>query len=76
MVTAAMKVKMLTPWKKSYDQPRKHIKKQRHYFANRGPSIKAMVFPIVMHGCESWTIKRAEHQRTGAFELWCWRRLM
>ena len=37
---------------------------------------KAMVFPVVMYGCESWTIKRAEHQRTDAFELWCWRRLL
>ena len=37
--------------------------------------IKAMVFPVVMHGCESWTIKKAEHQRIDAFELWCWRRL-
>ena len=38
--------------------------------------IKAMVFPIVMYGCESWTIKKAEHRRIGAFELWCWRRLL
>ena len=38
--------------------------------------VKAMVFPVVMYGCESWTIKKAEHQRIGAFELWCWRRLL
>ena len=38
--------------------------------------VKAMVFPVVMYGCESWTIKKAECQRTGAFELWCWRRLL
>jgi len=38
--------------------------------------IKTMVFPVVMYGCESWTIKKAEHQRTDAFELWCWRRLL
>ena len=38
--------------------------------------VKVMVFPIVMYGCESWTIKKAEHQRTDAFELWCWRRLL
>ena len=38
--------------------------------------VKAMVFPVVMHGCESWTVKKAEHQRTDAFELWCWRRLL
>ena len=36
--------------------------------------VKVMVFPVVMYGCESWTIKKAEHQRTDAFELWCWRR--
>ena len=38
--------------------------------------VKAMVFPVVMYGCESWTIKKAEHQRIYAFELWCWRRLL
>ena len=38
--------------------------------------VKAMVFPVVMDGCESWTIKKAEHQRIDAFELWCWRRLL
>ena len=38
--------------------------------------VKAMVFPVVMYGCESWTIKKAEHQRIAAFELWCWRRLL
>ena len=65
---------MLAPWKKSYDQPRQHIK-QRHYFANKGPSSKVMVFPVVMHGCESWTIKKAERQGIDAFEPWCWRRL-
>ena len=38
--------------------------------------VKAMVFPVVMYGCESWTVKKAEHRRTAAFELWCWRRLL
>ena len=38
--------------------------------------VKAMAFPVVMHGCESWAIKKAEHQRIDAFELWCWRRLL
>ena len=38
--------------------------------------VKAMVFPVVMYGCENWTVKKAEHQRTDAFELWCWRRLL
>ena len=48
----------LTPWKESYDKCRQCIKKQRHHFANKGPSIKAMVFPVVMHRCESWNIGR------------------
>ena len=38
--------------------------------------VKAMVFPVVMYGCETWTVKKAEHQRIDAFELWCWRRLL
>ena len=38
--------------------------------------VKAMVFPVVMYGCESWTVKKAEHRTTAAFELWCWRRLL
>ena len=38
--------------------------------------VKAMVFPVVMYGCESWTVKKAERQRINAFELWCWRRLL
>ena len=53
-----------------------HIKKQRHYFVNKCPLVKAMVFPVVMYGCESWTIKKAERRRIDAFELWCWRRLL
>ena len=65
---------MLAPWKKSYDQPRQHIKKQRHYFDNKFGLVKAMVFPVVIYGCESWTIKKAEHRRIDAFELCCWRR--
>ena len=48
---------------------------QRHYSANKGHLVKAMIFPVVMYVCESWTIKKAECQRTDAFELWCWRRL-
>ena len=67
---------MLTPWKESYDQPRQHIKKQRHYFVKKVCLVKAMVFPVVMYGCESWTMKKAERQRIDAFELWCWRRLL
>ena len=66
---------MLAPWNKSYDQRRRHIKKQKHYFVNKG-LVKAMVFPVAMYGCESWTIKKAEHQKIDGFELWCCRRLL
>ena len=58
-----MKLKTLAPWKKSYDQPRQLIKKQRHHFANKGLSSQGMVLPVVMYGCEGWTLKKAEHQR-------------
>ena len=82
MVTAAMKLKD-TPWKKSYDQLRQRIKKQRHYFADKGPSSQSLTLfqslwfvPVAMYGCDSWTIKKAECQRIDAFELWCWRRLL
>ena len=68
---------MLTPWKERYDQPRQNIKKQRHYFTNKGLSSQSYCFfPVVMYGCESWTIKKAEHIRIDAFELRCWRRLL
>ena len=56
MVTAAMKLKHAC----SMDQPRQLIKKQRHYFANKGPSSQSYGFPVVMYGCESWTVKKAE----------------
>ena len=69
---------MLAPWKKSYDKPRQRVKKQRHYFANKGLwyLVKAMVFPVIVYGCESWTTKKPEHWRIDAFELWCWRRVL
>ena len=76
IVTAAMKLKDFAAWKKSYDQPRQHIKTQRCYFVMKVHLIKALVFPIVIYGHESWTIRNAEHRRTDAFELWCWRRLL
>ena len=50
----------LVPWKKRYDQTRQHIKKQRHYFASKCLSFKAVVFPVVMYGCENWPAKKAE----------------
>ena len=71
-----MKLKDTCSLEESYDQPRQHIKKQRHYFANKGPPSQSYGFPVVMCGCKSWTIKKAEHRRTDAFELWCWRRLL
>ena len=67
---------MLAPWKNSYDKPRQHIKKQRHHFATKVCIVKAMVFPVIMYGCESWAIKKAEHQGMDAFKRWCWRRLL
>ena len=67
---------MFAPWKESYDQPRQHIQKQRHYFVNKGPSSQGYGFPVVMYGCENWTIKKAESRRIDAFELSCWRRLL
>ena len=72
-------IKTLAPWKKTYDQPRQHIKKQRHYFANTYPSNPSYGFSSrinIQYGPESWTLKKAERQRIDAFELWCWRRLL
>ena len=67
---------MLPPWKENYDQPRQHIKIRDITLPTKVHLVKAMVFPVVMYGCESWTIKKAEHRRIDAFELWCWRRLL
>ena len=67
---------MLAPWKKNYDKPRQHIKKQRHHFADKGPSSQALGFPVVMYGYESWAITKTEHQRTDVVELWCWKRFL
>ena len=52
------------------------LKKQRHYFANKDPSSQGYGFSSGHYGCESWTLKKAECQRTDAFKLWCWRRLL
>ena len=62
---------MLTSWKESYDQPRQDIT-----LPTKVHLVKAMVFPVVMYGCESWTMRKAEHRKIDAFELWCWRRLL
>ena len=55
-------IKIVALWKKNhnYDETRQHIKKQRYYFANKGPSTQAMIFLVIMYGCESWTTRKAE----------------
>ena len=65
-----MKLKHTCFLEKRYDKPRQSIKEQKHHL------VKAMVFPVVMYGYESWTIKKAGHRRVDAFELWCWRKLL
>ena len=67
---------MLTPWKESYDQLDSILKNRDITLPTKICIVKAMVFPVVMYGCESWTVKKAEHRRIDAFELWCWRRLL
>ena len=70
---------MLVPWKESYDKPRQCIKKWsvlKSTLPTKMHIVKAMVFPVVMSGCESWTIKKAENQIIEAFVLRCWRRLL
>ena len=58
-----------------YDKPRQHIKKQRHYFADKGPYSQSYGFAVAMYGFERWTIKKAKCQRTDVFKV-CWRRLL
>ena len=67
---------MFASWKESSDKPRQHIEKQTHQFANKGPYSQNYGFSSSKYGCECWTIKKAEHWRIYAFELWCWRRLL
>ena len=67
---------MLAPWKKNYDKPKQHIKSVDITLPTKVCIVKYMVFPVVMYGCESWTIKKTESRRIDAFELWCWRRLL
>ena len=66
---------MLTPWKESYEQI-DSIFKIKDITLPKVHLVKAVVFPVVMYGCESWTVKKAERRRIDAFELWCWRRLL
>ena len=74
MVTAAMKLKDFLGRKAmTYLE---YIQKQRYHFADKGPYSQSYGFPVVMYGCDSWTIKKAERQRNAAFKLWCWKRLL
>ena len=66
----------LAPWRKSYDKPRQRLKRQNTTLPTKVCIVRAMVFPVVMYRCESWTMKKAEHRRIDAFKLWCWRRLL
>ena len=67
---------MLTTWKKVMTNQDRILKSRDITLPTKVRLVKAMVFPVVMYGCESWTVKKAEYQRIDAFELWCWRRLM
>ena len=62
---------MLAPWKKSYDKPKRILKSRDFNLLTKVCIVKVMVFPVVIYRFESWTIKKAEHQRTDALELWC-----
>ena len=76
MVTAAMKLKDTSSLEEKLWPPTQHIKKQRHYFPTKVCLVKALVFPLIMYGCESSTIKKAERWRIDVFGLWHWRRLL
>ena len=67
---------MLAPWKKNYDNLDSILKSRDITLPTKVCLVKAMVFPVVMYGCESWTVKKAECWRIDAFEWWCWRRLL
>ena len=75
MVTAAMKLRHLLLGRKAMTNL-DSILKSRHYFADKVCLVKAMVFPVLIYGCESWTIKKVECRKIDVFELWCWRRLL
>ena len=67
---------MLAPWKKAMTNLDSIFKSRDITLSTKVHLVKAVVFPVVMYGCESWTVKKAKHQRIDAFELWCWRRLL
>ena len=76
MVTAAMKLRHLLLGRQAMTNLDSIFKSRDITLPTKVRLIKAMVFPVVIYGCESWTVKRAEHQRIDAFEVWCWRRLL
>ena len=76
MVIAAMKLKDAFLGRKVMTNLDSILKSRDITLPTKVHPVKAMVFPVVMYGCESWTIKKAEHRRIDAFELWCWRTLL
>ena len=76
MVTAAMKLRRLLLGRKVMTNLDSILKSRDITLLTKVLLVKAMVFPVVMYGCESWTVKKAERRRIDAFELWCWRRLL
>ena len=76
MVIAAMKLRGLLRGRKVMTNLDSILRSRDITLSTKVHLVKAMVFPVVMYGCESWTVKKAERQRIEAFELWCWRRLL
>ena len=76
MVTAAMKLKDAYSLEEVMTNLDSIFKRRDITLTTNIRLVKAMAFPVVMYGCESWTVKKAEHRRIGGFELWCWRRLL
>ena len=76
MVTAAMKFRHLLLERKTMTNLDSILKSRDITLPTKVYIVKALVFPVVMYGCESWIIKKAEHQRNNAFKVWCWRRLL
>ena len=75
-ITATMKLKDTLLGRKAMTNLESTLKSKDVILPTKVHLVQAMVFPVVMYGCESWTIKKAEHRRIDAFELWCWRRLL
>ena len=76
MMTAAMKLRRLLLRRKVMTKLDSILKSRDITLPTKVCLVKALIFPVIMYGCESWTIKKAEHRRIDGFELWCWRRLL